>query len=468
MISTVGRHLLESTVFALLVGLLTLCLRKRGAAARHALWCITAAKFALPMALFSTLGAALHNIFPYGRLPMVVSETLSGLLLRQTTQQNALPVHGRMFNPLILIWLAGTVAMLAFWLPKLFARVDSLESCPELAEGSFQRLKQRIGLQGDVKLRFSESQADPVLSGFWKPMVILPRDICQRLSSAELEAVLLHELAHAKRRDNWTAAFVHALTCAFWFYPLVLWIEWRLNRERELACDEMVVRWGTAPEDYLAAILEICRFHLSRHFAGVSGVSRSNLKKRMEVIMSLSSRMPVPQVPKFLIGTLIAITTIVPMMTGLMAVPNVYGQNANREKHAGNQVTQGNPLTCIFASVAYPEGTVIQDAGGPEQMCARVLAPLSPGNMNDTGGPQYSGQWIRTSKEIRERSRNIVRIPRAPAFICTPKTATQEKLCSCEEGSPFSQNSVVDSVNGKLRCDQGKWVSLTNVHVEQK
>src|SRR5260370_9943218 len=189
-------------------------------------------------------------------------------------------------------------------------------------------------------------------------MVILPRDISQRLSSAELEAVLLHELAHAKRRDNWTAAFVHALTCVFWFYPLVLWIEWRLNRERELACDEMVVRGDTASEDYVAAILKICRFHLSGDFAGVSGVSRSNLKKRMEVIMSLSSRMPVPQVPKFLIGTLIAITTIVPMMMGLIAVANVYGQNANREEQAGNQVTQRNPLSCLFASAEYPSVTV--------------------------------------------------------------------------------------------------------------
>jgi bla regulator protein blaR1 len=463
MIPAVGRHLLESTVFALLVSLLTLCLRKRGAAARHALWCIAAVKFVLPMALFSVLGATLHNVFPSERLPIVVSESLSGLLVPQMTHQPAPPVHGDVFNPLILIWLAGSVAILAFWLPKLFTHVEFLESCPELAEVWFQRLKGRAGLLSDVQLRFSESQAEPALSGFWKPIVILPRGISQRLSSAELEAVLLHELAHAKRRDNWTAAFAHALACVFWFYPLLLWIEWCLNRERELACDEMVVRCGAAPEDYVAGILKICRFRLSENVAGVSAISRSNLKKRMEVIMSLSSRMPVPQAPKFLVGTLIAIMTVVPMTFGLMVVPNVYGQAGSGAEPTPNQTAYNRPVSCVFAGVEYPEGTVIQENGGPEQMCARVL-----GRHSTADDPQYEPQWIRFGKTLRERSNTIVHLPTPKQIICTPTSSTQANLCSCEGEGVFSQNSVMDSPNGRLRCDQGKWVPATNGHLDQK
>jgi len=299
--------------------------------------------------------------------------------------------------------------------------------------------------------------------------VTIPKGLSARLSPCELEAVVLHELAHAKRWDNWTGAFVHALACVFWFHPLLWWIERHLHCERELACDEMVVRYGAAPGDYVAGILKVCRFHLSESIAGVSSVSGSNLKNRVEVIMSLSTGAPVPRFPGVLVGILIAIMTIIPMMMGLMAVPNVYGQAANSETHIPNQVNQGSQLTCVFASVEYPEGTVIKDGSGPEQMCARVLDPA--GNVNKAGVLQFSGEWIHTSKEIRERSRNIVRLPQPPPrqqFVCTPKAATQEKLCSCEEGSPFSQNSIVNSVNGRLRCDQGKWVAIASARGEQK
>jgi beta-lactamase regulating signal transducer with metallopeptidase domain len=459
-----GRHLLESTVFALAVALVTLFLKKRGAAARHVMWFIAAAKFAIPAGLFSAFGSSLQGLFSFTKLSVTVPRSLSTLLTLQMSSPAATPAYGGVFSLPILIWLTGSVTMVVVWLPKLFASVGSLESHRELDEDSFLRLKRRIGLRRDVRLQFSDSKVEPVLSGFWRPAVTIPKGLSTRLSPSELEAVVLHELAHAKRWDNWTGAFVHALACVFWFHPLLWWIEWRLHWERELACDEMVVRHGVAPGDYVAGILKVCRFHLSESIAGVSSVSGSNLKNRMEVIMSLSTGAPVPRFPRVLVGILIAIMTIIPLMMGLMAVPNVYGQAANSEAHARNQVNQGSPLTCVFASVEYPEGTVIQDGGGPEQMCARVLNP----NVNKAGEPPFSGQWIHTSKEIRERSSNIVRLPQRPRFVCTPKTVTQEKLCSCEEGSPFSQNSEVYSVNGKLRCDQGKWVSIASARAEQK
>lgn len=468
MMFALGRHLLESTVFALAVGLVTLFLKKRGATARHVMWFIAAAKFAVPAGLFSAFGARLLGLFSSTKLSVTVPRSLSTLLTLQMTSSVGTPAHSGVFDLLLLIWLAGSVAMVVLWLPKLFASVGSSESHRELDDDSFLRLKRRIGLRREVRLRFSDSKVEPVLSGFWRPAVTIPKGLSTRLSPAELEAVVLHELAHAKRWDNWTGAFVHALACVFWFHPILWWIEWRLHWERELACDEMVVRYGAAPGDYVAGILKVCRFHLSESIAGVSSVSGSNLKNRVEVIMSLSTGAPVPRFPKVLVGILIAIMTIIPMIMGSMAVPNVYGHAANGETHARNQVNQGSPLTCVFASVEYPEGTVIQVEGGPEQMCARVL---NPGNANKAGVPQFSAQWVHTSKEIRERSRNIVRLPQPPqppTFVCTPKPATQEKLCSCEEGSPFSQNSVVDSVNGKLRCDQGKWISVASARAEQK
>jgi beta-lactamase regulating signal transducer with metallopeptidase domain len=469
MMLALGRHLFESTIFAVAVGLMVLFLRKRGAAVRHLLWFIASAKFAVPIGLFSSFGVSLQGFFSSIKVSVTVPQSLSTLLLRQTSSPAVIQSDSGVFSFPILIWLAGSLTMLAVWLPKLFASVGLSESHRELDEDSFLRLKRRIGLRRNVRLRFSDSKVEPALSGFWRPAVIIPEGLPTRLSASELESVVLHELAHAKRWDNWTGAFAHALACIFWFHPLLWWIERRLHWERELACDEMVIRCGAAARDYVAGILKVCRFHLNESLAGVSSVSGSNLKNRVEVIMSLSTDAPVPRFPKVLVATLIVIVTIIPIVIGLVAAPKAAAQSANSETRARNLRNQGSPVTCVFASVVYPEGTVIQDGSGPEQMCALVLDPA--GNENKAGAPPYSAQWIHTSKEIRERSRNVVRLPQPPppqAFVCTPKPATQEKLCSCEEGSPFSQNSIVNSVNGKLRCDQGKWVSIASALAEQK
>jgi hypothetical protein len=118
-------------------------------------------------------------------------------------------------------------------------------------------------------------------------------------------------------------------------------------------------------------------------------------------------------------------------------------------------VNERAPVSCTNASKAYPEGTVIQDGDGPEQMCVAVLAP----NPNDPDRLAYAASWVRTSETTRERSRNVLHFPATPIFSCKPKPSSSTKLCSCEgaEKDGFSQGAIVDSANGKLRCDKGRW-----------
>lgn len=222
---------------------------------------------------------------------------------------------------LLLVWLLGCLGTLVIWLLKL-RKAPKLSDCRDSAlEECLQALKQRVGLHQAVTLRFSDAIAEPVLFGFRKPIVMLPTRVTEKLSAGELESVMLHELAHAKRKDNWTAAFSHVVTCIFWFYPLLWWIEQRLRRERELACDEMVVRYGAAPSDYMASILKVCRLQLTENVAGVSGVCRSNLKNRMEAIMSISGKsMPRPA-PKTLLGSIVAALFLAPILIGFFFAP---------------------------------------------------------------------------------------------------------------------------------------------------
>jgi uncharacterized membrane-anchored protein len=78
-----GLHVLQSTLFALIVGLLALCLRRRGAATRHMMWLIAVAKFVLPTTLLSLLGSSLAELLPSNHISASVPAVLSRWITSQ-------------------------------------------------------------------------------------------------------------------------------------------------------------------------------------------------------------------------------------------------------------------------------------------------------------------------------------------------------------------------------------------------
>jgi beta-lactamase regulating signal transducer with metallopeptidase domain len=93
-----------------------------------------------------------------------------------------------------------------------------------------------------VAVRFGRAEQAPSVNGLVRPRISLPSGIDRLLSEDELAAVLIHELTHAKRRDN-LIRLVHEIgLCALWFHPLVWITGARLSLYRELSCDESVIR----------------------------------------------------------------------------------------------------------------------------------------------------------------------------------------------------------------------------------
>ncbi len=101
----------------------------------------------------------------------------------------------------------------------------------------------------------------------------------ERLTPSQLEAVLAHELCHVRRRDNLTSVIHMIVEAVFWFHPLVWWIGARLVEERELACDEEVLRLGSEPRVYAEGILNVCKLYVESPLRCVSGVTGSNLEE---------------------------------------------------------------------------------------------------------------------------------------------------------------------------------------------
>jgi beta-lactamase regulating signal transducer with metallopeptidase domain len=92
-----------------------------------------------------------------------------------------------------------------------------------------------------VTLCVSDAVRVPTAIGFGRPAVVLPSWCLQDLGSEDLHAIVLHELQHLWRRDDWTNLLQQVVGALFFFHPAVWWLEGRLALEREMACDDAVI-----------------------------------------------------------------------------------------------------------------------------------------------------------------------------------------------------------------------------------
>jgi uncharacterized protein (TIGR03435 family) len=197
---------------------------------------------------------------------------------------------------------------------------------------SWRRLRGAIRaarpLRSDLPIPVLTSPAslEPGVFGIWKPILLLPEGIAGRLTSGQLSSVLAHELCHVRRRDNLTGAVHLLVESIFWFHPLVWWIGRRLVEERERACDQEVVRLGAEPHVYAEGILNVCRFYVQSPLACASGVTGSDLKKRIEAIVANRAAPRLTIVRRMLLAAAGMAAVGAPVLVGLWRAPSGHAQ----------------------------------------------------------------------------------------------------------------------------------------------
>jgi tetratricopeptide (TPR) repeat protein len=205
--------------------------------------------------------------------------------------------------------LAGFVTVLIFWVREWRRIRSALKAASPL------------DLKTPIPALSSPERIEPGVVGIFRQVLLLPQGMIDRLTPAQLEAILFHELCHARRRDNLAAA-IHMLGEAlFWFYPPVWWIERKLVAEREKACDEEVLRVLREPEAYAQAILNVCKFYKESPIVCVSGVTGSNLRKRIEAIMGQRIVRNLGLGKKVLLAAAATMAVAGPIFLGLMNAP---------------------------------------------------------------------------------------------------------------------------------------------------
>jgi beta-lactamase regulating signal transducer with metallopeptidase domain len=112
-------------------------------------------------------------------------------------------------------------------------------------------LKERLAIAGDVLIGFSDRLVSPVLIGLTRPMILLPISAMAGVPREQLEMILLHELAHVRRRDNWVNLGQRVIEVVLFFHPAVWSISEWIRLDREYCCDDTVVKHtANEREDY--------------------------------------------------------------------------------------------------------------------------------------------------------------------------------------------------------------------------
>jgi bla regulator protein blaR1 len=154
-----------------------------------------------------------------------------------------------------------------------------------------QQLAVRLHIHQQILLLESEMVKVPVMVGFFKPVILFPFQLMSQLPAEQVEAVLLHELAHIRRKDYLMNLLQNLAEMIFFFNPAVLWISSLIRDERENCCDDIAVAETKSGKDFVHALITFQEYKLNGSTYGLAFPGRKNhLLNRVKRILTNNNK----------------------------------------------------------------------------------------------------------------------------------------------------------------------------------
>jgi len=215
-------HLLYASIVGTVAWLLT-SIRGASATTKYWIWIVTAFNFIVPT------GAVMDRLWASHLTWARPLGAIGGPIWDMT--------EGRRAVVLGVVWISGT----CFMLMRLISRLCRERRQDQAPAQSDHGITSDFVTDG-IPVSFDQSHQSPSVRGVLYPRIVLPSGLDQLLKQREFDAVLLHELAHARRRDNLIRMLYEVSLCVLWFHPLMWLAGTRMALYRELSCDESVIR----------------------------------------------------------------------------------------------------------------------------------------------------------------------------------------------------------------------------------
>jgi beta-lactamase regulating signal transducer with metallopeptidase domain/peroxiredoxin len=368
----------KATLLLLMAAILALLLGRSSAALRHRLWAMVfVALLLLPLASVSLPGLGLPVIPRDWRVANAGDGTVRStvhrpepeILAASVRSNPALLVHDHppdeaanaraapdlgpeittpVFQPVVkavdvpplaaqfdskwfrLAWLIGVFSVLIPLACGMLGNLRMIRRGRRVADNPLRSLLDELcgelGLRRDVILLLLPVEQMPMTFGFLRSYVVLPKQAIG-WTDERLRMVLLHELAHVKRRDI-TWQLVARVACAlYWFHPLVWWALRRMRIDRESACDDCVLATGQKASRYATQLLEIARIHhpcSPLTTAAMSMARRSQLEGRLRAVLDVRrarSPLGLARAATLSFATVVAVLSLGVLRLGVQAAP---------------------------------------------------------------------------------------------------------------------------------------------------
>ncbi|HEY1213473.1 MAG TPA: M56 family metallopeptidase [Bryobacteraceae bacterium] len=197
---------------------------------------------------------------------------------------------------------------------------------PDELEARWQRLLKTTYRGRPVTLGVSDCVSVPAVIGYRRPVILLPDSTIARLDAEQLDGILIHELAHVRRHDDWAIAIQRVLEALFIWHPLVRFIAGKMELQREIACDDWVLS-SKRPRAYASSLTVIAEFCARSPHSGLMGLAvenQSQLSQRIEVLFD-NTRSITTRISSKSLGSLVCILSLVSLLSlqlpNLMALP---------------------------------------------------------------------------------------------------------------------------------------------------
>ncbi|HUT90393.1 MAG TPA: M56 family metallopeptidase, partial [Thermoguttaceae bacterium] len=262
----------------------------------------------------------------------------------------------------VYVYLGGVVLMLSrvafgFWGGR---RLRS--ACTAVTDGPLWKIvgdhARRLGIRLIPVVAYCRRVSVPVVVGVLRPTILVPASLASGLTPRQLEAVLVHELAHIRRFDPAVNVLQRLVEAMLFFHPAVWWVSRRITVERENACDDLVLRSDCPPTDYAEALVrigELCsgaagdRRPLAPAALAATGKNSSQFKRR---VLRVLNHAETPAIRLTTTGVVISMLLILSVLLAPVAwrsaaraeqPPEAATVAADDDSPEGARLPQGSP-----------------------------------------------------------------------------------------------------------------------------
>jgi beta-lactamase regulating signal transducer with metallopeptidase domain len=321
-----------SATFLAALAMLFIALFRPSPAIKHLLWLIVLLKLVVPTGLIWTVSLPFEELWapptPVIETQLAVEEgsmideelfvvemselsALESMPLLAANTPSEVPAVKPAYDLLIwamLLWGTGGLLMAAWQISQTvrfarFANRSVPATGPLLEEVGNVARRLRVPMP---EVRILAGLSSPVMWCLWKPVLLWPVGLDQRLKGLGRQAVIAHELAHLRRRDHWSRWLEMVGGVLHWWNPVYWLTRRRLRDNAELACDA----WAVGQTDrrvYAEALLAVCSFNPRRRPApavGIHGEGRRAMQERLTMIMRERSSHPLALGAKLFVAVL--------------------------------------------------------------------------------------------------------------------------------------------------------------------